>query len=85
MNRTRLIELLDGEINRHISLALTATEPVLIRSHLEVAQALVQAELLVEGRSKPWPISVWAPAIALCRQQVCRTKQSTLHRTGIKR
>lgn len=41
MTKQRVLQILRGEINRHLSLALMSREPVLVRSHLETAQALL--------------------------------------------
>lgn len=76
MTRERMTQLLDAEISRHISLALASMEPVMIHSHLEVIQALMQAERLLERRnSQCKATSVWGPAVALCRQHFCRIRQ----------
>ena len=44
MKKKRVIELLDGEVNRHISFAQSSPEPKLRDSHMEVAEALILAK-----------------------------------------
>ena len=44
MKNERVIELVDGEINRHLSLAQATTDRKLHASHMEVAEALILAK-----------------------------------------
>lgn len=44
------VQLIDAEISRHISLALIAKEPEIKNGHMEVAQALTAALVLVDKR-----------------------------------
>lgn len=48
MNKMRMMQVLRSEINRHISMALVCDELVMMRSHLEVAQVLLWAEICLE-------------------------------------
>lgn len=44
MKTERVIELLDGEVNRHLSFAQASLEPKLHDSHMEVVEALIPAK-----------------------------------------
>lgn len=67
MTKKRVVQLLRGEINRHLSLALMSNEPVMVRSHLETAQALIWAESKLDRRGARCGKSVLVTVSALCR------------------
>ncbi len=67
MNKKRVVQLLRGEINRHLSLAMMSDDPVLLYAHLETAWALFWAESKLDRRGARCGKSVLATVSALCR------------------
>ena len=63
----RQMQLVESEISRHIALAMAAREPVIKRSHMEVAQALATALAAgKERRDKRWRIFSWGRHTLSC-------------------
>lgn len=79
------VQLIDAEISRHIALALYAEEPGIIRSHMEVAQALTAALVMAgERRSRKCRNHASAIPTGLCLRPL-KASQKVRGRNGSKR
>lgn len=68
MTKQRVLQILRGEINRQLSLAMMSDDRVLMCAHLETAQALLWAEIKLDRRGAKCGRSVLETVSALCRQ-----------------
>jgi len=69
MTKKRVLQILRGEINRQLSLAMMSDDRVLMRAHLETAQALLWAETKLDKHGAGCGRSVLATVSALCRRE----------------
>lgn len=64
-----MLQILRSEINRQLSLAMMSDDRVLVRSHLETAQALLWAETKLDKHAAGCGRSVLSTVSALCRNE----------------
>lgn len=52
MTNHQALHIIDGEIQRHIALAVSAREPALKESHMQVLQALTMSKIALHPQKR---------------------------------